>query len=177
MRVFQQHGYHATTISDLEQGMGLSGGSLYKAFKDKRGIFLAAFEHYTRLRTEQMQEQLAQSGSGRELLHKMLLHYAEQSSCMEGKIGCLVVTTAVELATRDEEVAARVAHVFQLRQQVLRELIERGQADGSIATSIDSADAARFMLCLIQGMRVYGKTGPAEHEMVKVVDLAMQSLG
>jgi AcrR family transcriptional regulator len=177
MRVFQQRGYHATSISDLIEGMQLSGGSLYKAFKDKRGIFLAAFEHYTRLRTEQMQALLEHPGNGRELLRKVLQQYAEQSAGTEGKTGCLVVSTAVELAAQDAEIADGVARVFAQRQQVLRELIERGMVDGSIAPGSDSAATARFIFCLIQGMRVYGKTAPTAAEMAQVVDVAMKVLG
>jgi AcrR family transcriptional regulator len=42
--VFRERGYHATSIGDLSEAMKLASGSLYKAFGDKRAIFLAAFE-------------------------------------------------------------------------------------------------------------------------------------
>jgi AcrR family transcriptional regulator len=42
--VFRQRGYDGTSMTDLLDGMALSRGSLYKAFKDKRSVFLAAYE-------------------------------------------------------------------------------------------------------------------------------------
>ncbi|RYE63688.1 MAG: TetR/AcrR family transcriptional regulator, partial [Rhizobiaceae bacterium] len=36
--VFSEQGYHATSIADLKDAMGLTAGSLYKAFKDKKAI-------------------------------------------------------------------------------------------------------------------------------------------
>ena len=44
--VFRERGYHATSIADLTAAMGLAAGSVYKAFKDKRAVFLAAFDRY-----------------------------------------------------------------------------------------------------------------------------------
>ncbi|MDA4634974.1 TetR/AcrR family transcriptional regulator, partial [Escherichia coli] len=40
LRVFSERGYHATSIGNLTDAMQLASGSVYKAFKDKRGVFL-----------------------------------------------------------------------------------------------------------------------------------------
>jgi AcrR family transcriptional regulator len=41
---FSEHGYHGTSISDLHACLGLTSGSIYKAWGDKRGLFLAALD-------------------------------------------------------------------------------------------------------------------------------------
>ena len=46
MQVFWQHGYEDASLPDLLNGMGLTRGSLYKAFGDKRQLFLRALERY-----------------------------------------------------------------------------------------------------------------------------------
>jgi hypothetical protein len=56
-------------------------------------------------------------------------------------------------------------------------LIRQGQADGSIPADIDSRVTARLMLCLLQGMRVIGKTGRKRKEMIAVAEAAMKLLG
>jgi hypothetical protein len=55
-------------------------------------------------------------------------------------------------------------------------LTPHGQADGSISAVIDSEVTARLMLCLLQGMRVIGKTGRSRQQMMAVVDAAMKLL-
>ena len=50
LRVFSERGYHAASISELTEAMGLAAGSVYKAFGDKRGIFLATFDRYRAVR-------------------------------------------------------------------------------------------------------------------------------
>jgi hypothetical protein len=47
----------------------------------------------------------------------------------------------------------------------------------SIPADIDGRVAARLMLCLLQGMRVIGKTGRSRKEMMAVADGAMKLLG
>ena len=58
----------------------------------------------------------------------------------------------------------------------MADLIREGQADGSIPATIDSKATARLMLCLLQGMRVVGKTGRSRGEMTAVADAAMKLL-
>src|ERR1700733_16129953 len=54
IRVFCEQGYSATSIGDLIDAMGLASGSIYKAFRDKRAVFLAAFDRYVSLRNAQL---------------------------------------------------------------------------------------------------------------------------
>ena len=46
MRAFRREGYSGSSIAELEAATGLSSGSIYNSFGDKRGLFLAVFEHY-----------------------------------------------------------------------------------------------------------------------------------
>ena len=53
VRVFCERGYHATSIGELTAAMRLATGSVYKAFRDKHAVFVAAFERYVTVRREQ----------------------------------------------------------------------------------------------------------------------------
>lgn len=176
VRVFCARGYHATSIGDLTEAMQLAQGSVYKAFKDKRAVFLAAFDRNKAVRAEKLQDAVGAGGTGRERLRKVLAFYAEASHGAEGRQGCLVVGSAAELAIFDDEVAQRVAASLDRNEALLSGLIQQGQADGSIPADLDSAATARLMLCLLQGMRVVGKTGRSRDEMAAVVEVAMKAL-
>ncbi len=65
MIVFRQKGYHAASMNDLGEAMHLSAGSIYKAFKDKRSLFLLVFERYLLLRNSELHRRLAPCASGR----------------------------------------------------------------------------------------------------------------
>ena len=174
VRVFSERGYHGTSITDLSEAMELSQGSVYKAFKDKKAVFLAAFDHYRARQNRRIEEASRTGRNGLERLRAAMTFYAEVSCGVEGEQGCLVIATATELATFDDEVAARVKFSFDKRQELIAGFIRAGQADGSIPKTLVSDDVARAMLCLLQGMRIVGKTGHSRRDMMAVVDVAIK---
>ena len=176
VRVFCERGYHATSIGDLTLAMELASGSVYKAFKDKRGVFLAALDRYKTVRDAQLREAIDRAQTGRERIHSALSFYAESSYGASGRQGCLVARSAAELAALDADVARWVTAALVRNEALLRELIQQGQADGSIGAHVDGEATARLMLCVIQGMRVVGKTGRSRKEMAAVVEVAMKAL-
>jgi len=173
IRVFREHGYHATSIGDLAQAMGLACGSIYKAFRDKRAIFLAALDRYGLLRNAQVARIANAVGPARDRLRDVLTFYAESSRGIEGRRGCMVVGSAVELALADREVATRINASLARHEALLGTLIRRGQAEGDIADGIDAEQTARALVFLIQGMRIAGRAGRPP-ETTAVVDIAMK---
>lgn len=176
IRVFREQGYNATSIPDLIAAMGLASGSIYKAFRDKRAVFLAAFDRYTFLRNEQLAAVARSAKPGRERIGDVLAFYVESARGIEGRRGCMVVGSAVELALVDREVAARVNACLARNETFLADLIRQGQADKSIPGGIDPEETARVMVYLTQGLRVVGKSGRPPPETSTVVDIAMKLL-
>src|SRR6218665_3253677 len=70
IRVFCQRGNHGTSIGELWKAMGLPAGSIYKAFKDKRAVFLAAFDRQASMRGAQLMTAIDAASTGREKLHR-----------------------------------------------------------------------------------------------------------
>jgi AcrR family transcriptional regulator len=174
--VLCERGFHGTSINDLADAMQLTVGSIYKAYKDKRGVFLAALDRQSSLREVQLRKSVDATHTGRDKLQAALLFFVGLSHGAEGIRGCLIISTAVDLATSDPVIAERAGSLFRQRERYLVELLRQGQADGSISPDIDSDSTARLMLCLLQGLRVVGKTGRTEKELLTVVDVAMKTL-
>jgi len=173
---FSENGYHAASLGKLTAAMEIAEGSLYKAFHDKRGVYLAAFDRYVMLRGERLAQELASTRTGRERVRAVLAIYAEYSHGKTGRRGCLVVSSAVDLASSDPEMAKRVAVVLASQERRLVAFIREGQEDSSIASRVDAAVVARLLLCVVQGMRVLGKTGRSREEMASLVDSALKLL-
>ena len=176
VQVFREHGYHAASLAELCAAMRLASGSIYKAFRDKRAVFLAAFDRYTARRTARVQQAIEAEASGRDKLRAMLNCYVEASLGDEGRRGCLVVASAAELSTYDPVMTKVVEAALQRVEGRLRDLIRLGQADGSISKSVDAEIAACALLCFLQGLRVVGKVGRSGAEMSSAADQAMRLL-
>src|SRR5262249_22722715 len=70
--VFCERGFHATSITDLSRAMELTAGSLYKAFKDKRDVFLAALDRQAGQRSRELLCAVEQGRDGRDRLRRAL---------------------------------------------------------------------------------------------------------
>lgn len=175
MDVFWDHGYEGASLPDLIEGTGLSRGSLYKAFGDKKGLLLAALDLYMGRGLQATSDLLSRPGSAKAAIRSSLLRLAALSSGDPGRRGCLVVAMATEVGTHDPDIAERTARMFRRLQQLYAGAIARGQADGEIAAG-DAQVLAQFLVCQIQGMRVLGKTGVPEAEMNAIVDTTMRIL-
>jgi AcrR family transcriptional regulator len=176
VRIFSERGYHATSVSDLCAATGLTAGSIYKAFGDKRTLFLAALDRYVESRNAELKKLLDAQSNGHDKIRAMLRFYAEASCGEEGRRGCLVVSSAVALATFDEEMAARIEAVMQRNEEKLRRLLRQGQKDNSISPDINEHATARSLLALLQGFRLIGKSGRTRNEMLTAADEALRLL-
>ncbi|MDN4055028.1 TetR/AcrR family transcriptional regulator [Massilia sp. YIM B02763] len=172
MEVFWQRGYEGASLPDLIEGTGLSRGSLYKAFGDKKGLLLAALDVYMARGLKDTSDLLSQPGAVKDAIRASLLRYARLSSGEAGRRGCLVVAMATEMAAHDPEIAERTGRMFRRLQQLYAAAIVRGQARGEIPERDEQA-LARFLVGQAQGMRVLGKTGMTEADMAAMVDTTM----
>lgn len=174
MGVFWDRGYHDASLPDLLEGMELSRGSFYKAFVDKRGVYLRALDVYIDDAIRKTGEILHSNSSPKAAIKEAFSRQVEESSGKEGLRGCFVVLSAVEMLPADEEVSARIARLFRRLQDLYAAAIIRAQALGEIDPELDDRTLARFLVCQIQGMRVLGKAGADRDATKAMVDFALK---
>lgn len=174
--VFTERGYHAASIGELSAAMGVTPGSLYKAFADKKAIFLACFDRYKQVRNALLDAAIGSGRDGRDRIRQAVHFYADAAHGQTGRRGCLVVGAAVELALFDSETEARVARSQAVLETRFESLVREGQADGSIASHVDPSIAARVIYAVVQGLRIIGKTGQERDRAMATADAALKIL-
>ena len=161
MEVFWSRGYHATALPDLLRATRLSRGSLYAAFGDKHSLFLRALDRYIADALTRIDIELAPDREPVDGLRAFLAGYVDRTSGANGRRGCLLVATAMELAGQDAEVGRRIAGFFKAMETRLAAALSRAKAAGLLADGVEPSSAARILVCFVEGLRVVGKTAPA----------------
>ena len=161
MDVFWSRGYHATALPDLLRATKLSRGSLYAAFGDKHSLFLRALDRYIADAVTRMDSELASPREPVEGLRAFLAGYVDRTSGTNGRRGCLLVATAMELAGQDADVGRRIAGFFKAMEARVADALSRAKTLGRLADGVEPASAARILVCFVEGLRVVGKTAPA----------------
>jgi TetR/AcrR family transcriptional repressor of nem operon len=160
MNVFWSRGYHGTALPDLLRATKLSRGSLYAAFGGKHALFLRALDRYIVERQAWMDVELDPCGAPIAGLRACLAGYAERASGANGRRGCLLVATAMELAAHDAQVERRISGYFKVMEAKLADALSRAKAAGELADGVVPATAASLLICVAAGLRVMGKTVP-----------------
>ena len=176
MAVFWDRGYHDASLPDLLEGMDLSRGSFYKAFVDKRGVYLRALDVYIEDAIRKVGEILHSNPSPKAAIKEAFSRQVEESSGNEGLRGCFIVLSAVEMLPGDEDVSTRISRLFRRLQDLYAAAVIRAQALGEIDPEVDERTLARFLVCQIQGMRVLGKAGADRESTKAMVDFALKPL-
>jgi TetR/AcrR family transcriptional repressor of nem operon len=160
MGVFWSRGYHATALPDLLRATKLSRGSLYAAFGDKHSLFLRALDRYIADALTRMDTELDPRREPVDSLRAYLAGYVERTSGANGRRGCLLVATAMELAGQDAEVGRRIASFFKAMEARVADTLSRAKTAGKLANGVEPPSAARILVCFVEGLRVVGKTAP-----------------
>ncbi len=174
--MFWEHGYHATPVDALCDATGVFRGSLYRTFGDKHGLLVAAFEQYAEGAVARLKERLAADLPPETALREALLHYTRVNLSLADRHGCFITNTALELLPDDRVLRPYVESALQRIATQFSLAIARGQQAGQFDRALDAEDVGRFLLCMVQGIRVLGKTDMDEAALASIVDMALRAL-
>jgi TetR/AcrR family transcriptional repressor of nem operon len=160
LELFWERGYEATSMADLVQHLGIARASIYATFGGKHDLYVKAFERYLQTRDPAVVEALSQPGPALPAVRALVEAYAEESLRDEHRRGCMVVNAAVEVMPRDPQIARRVEASWDHLETALTSALIRARAQGEISSDKDPRALARFLLVMMQGMRVLGRATP-----------------
>jgi AcrR family transcriptional regulator len=173
MLAFWRKGFAATSMNDLCDAMRVRSPSLYAAFGSKEALYLEALEHYVATNGPPIWDRLAEGGTARASVEKLLLAATEslpKSCSVPG--GCMATLGAV----CDEWPAGIADAVRKIRLEMLgrlRSRLEAGVANGELPASTDIESLSRFYLSIYQGMAIQARDGASSKDLRGLVVAAM----
>lgn len=169
IEVFWRRGYSGAAIQEICDAMGLNPGSVYAAFGNKHGLFLAVIRRYLDSMNRPGLELLESNACGLDGIRAYFDFVAEGIVNGNRRWGCLGTNAFVELKEVDGEVAEIMS------QHLIR--MESAFRDALIRASVAAPEAnAKYLLCVAQGMNVIAKTSLSREDLQMIIDSAMTSL-
>jgi TetR/AcrR family transcriptional repressor of nem operon len=176
MRTFWAKGYESTSVDDLCAAMGLGRSSLYAAFGDKQAIYARALERYQKTAVMRIGTVLSSASSVKEGITAFVMRVVEDIAAGPGRRGCFIGNCAAELTRDDRSSARRVRESLAGIENVFREALLRGQANGELDRSANVDALARFLTAGIQGLRLVGKANPDRKSLQDVATVMLRCL-
>lgn len=168
--VFWQKGYGGASVKDLVEATGLQPGSLYAAFGDKRGLFLAALDGYFEDMKHMIISILHTGQPAMVRIESFFDRLVCDSVADEHRKGCLLVNTLLEIPVHDREINSRLQAMFGLVENEFRGVLKEHIDSGEFDVKQSPEELARFLLAGIYGLRVFNKTQPDRMALKSIVD-------
>ncbi len=165
--LFNQHGYHGASISDVMQATGLKKGGIYRHFASKEELQLAAFAFATDKMQERFSIALAGKAGARAQIEAIMSVYARIPVDPPVPGGCPILNAAVEADDGDPALKAAAQRVLNGLKRKLRALIEAGQEQGELSDELDPDAFANVFVAQLEGAvmlcKLSGTQAPMRH--------------
>lgn len=171
VETFWQQGFAATSTAHLERASGIRRGSLYNAYKDKRGLFEAALVHYAVEEMQAIQALLQQAEDLPAAVSAVMQRAIDVGRAHTPYRGCLLCDTALELGARMPELASQVRKLFAPMADALL-----ARTDAQLPTTARQA-LVDLIMTTYMGLRTQIKLGVPESQCQALVARFVATLG
>ena len=178
MDLFWKKGYHASSMQDLVEYMGITRSSIYDTFRDKEHLFLEALALYRRESGRYLQgvEEVLKGDNARSFIRSFFQRMAEESVRDAERKGCLIANTTAEVCDGIPE-AGRMLRENQVRfLDLFSRLIRVGQERGEIRAGRAPEELALFLFTFMNGLRLLAKLDNRPEVLNQAIEAAMEAL-
>lgn len=173
MNEFIAKGYNKTSMQDLKRATGLHPGSIYCAFENKRGLLVAALNHYGVTKSQLFEQFFAGYEQILDGLEAYLHDIIEFNQCPENK-ACLLQKSLSELEQQDEEVEQLIRDMLEQWKVNISVKLELAKQNGEISHNTDCRLLSDFVVMNIYGLRSFATTKPSKESLEQLVGMIMK---
>lgn len=141
IKVFAEQGFFYSTVSQIANEAGVAGGTIYLYFKNKDDILLQFFEHKTKQVFAGFREEVEKAGNAIDKLKNLIRRHLTE---FQNDKNMAVVFQAEARQTRHIE--KQIKEITKMYLEMVGELIEQGQEEGSIRKDLYVSLVKRYIL-------------------------------
>lgn len=152
MRCLLRSGYHRTSMDDIVAESGLSKGTIYWHFKNKKDLFLALFDYVVDQMTVEFGDQFEQASSSGEKLYLLL---SSISLIAEENLNRVAIPLQfmIDLLHDQDFVNHYQNSITEVAEQT-QKIIEQGIEDGEFQ-EVDAFETAWTLMAFFDGLLLY----------------------
>lgn len=172
LEVFWQHGYEGASMAELTAAMGMNKPSIYAAFGNKEELFRLALKKYTSGPVSYIKEAMQQP-TARQAVEMLLTKSAELLCDCDSPRGCMVVQGALTVGQGAELIKQELVkyrHGFEI---MLKKRLDQAVEESDLPKGTDTAQFAKYVATIHQGMSVQASSGAKKKELLGVVQMVM----
>ncbi|WP_342321064.1 TetR/AcrR family transcriptional regulator [Kosakonia sp. BYX6] len=175
MTLFWQHGYEATSLSDLVEATGAKAPTLYAEFTNKEGLFRAVLDRYI-ARFANKHEALLHC-EDKPIKDALFDYFSAVAKCFtstETPAGCFMINTSATLAASSQAIAKTIKSRHAQQEETLHRFLSQRQQGGEIPAGVDIAALSQFLGCILQGMSISAREGASFDKLLQITHTTLR---
>jgi len=140
--VFARQGFYQSTVAQIAREAGVADGTIYLYFKNKDDILVQFFDYRTKQVFDRFRAAVNQSDNSldklRNLVRRHLMEFQRDRN--------MAVVYQVETHQNSRLAEAQIREMSQMYQDLVSEIVEAGQQEGSIRKDLYVGLVKRFIL-------------------------------
>lgn len=166
MDLFWEHGYEATSVSQLCTAIGINPPSLYAAFDSKSQLFLDVLDSYERSFWDPVWDAFDRESNVHQAFFQFFDDIIEVISAPGTRQGCLVTLSTVSLKERGTEVSRALSGIRAEAARRTRAKLDAGIRDGQVPEGTDTLALALAVGVMVDGLAIQAHDG-AEPDLLR----------
>ena len=151
IRIFSQQGYVKTTMSQVGEAAGYTGGLVSHRFGSKEGLLQAVVKHIaSRFLDDQLGDNI-QLESAEESLRNYVAIYVGEAAVREGRMKALYSIMGEALGAVPE-IQPQLEELSRKARKRLADIVQAGIKNGEFRKDVDPNESAVLILGLLRGV-------------------------
>jgi len=173
MNIFGNRGYEGTSLPDLITGLGIARQSIYDTYGTKWELFFAAVKHYMDQKNQELRKHCEGPGTVVDKVELVFTTIIKVLVDPEQRLQCFIISSAIEQAPHNEELAAYLQANTELSEQIFYTMLEQAVTEGEIGTEVNIRDLARFLVHERIALITSAKLGMDEPKLLGIMQMVL----
>lgn len=174
MHLFWRKGYEGTSLAELTHAMRINAPSLYAAFGNKEALFRKVIDRYLAGPGAYFPKALA-APAGREVVEQLFEGVVVLQTAKRHPGGCLLVRGALSAGDKARRMRKAAIACLATAEDAIRVRLERAKTDGDLPPDESTADLARYVMAILDGIAVAGAGGASKKQLQGIAKLALRA--
>ena len=140
--MFAEQGFFQATIAQIAKSAGVADGTIYLYFKNKDDILVQFFGYKTKQVFDRFREAVKKGKTAEDKLRNLIRRHLE---AFQQDINMAIVYQS-ETHRNNRQVEAQIKEMSKLYMDIVSEIVEQGQQEGSLRKDLYVGLVKRFIL-------------------------------
>ena len=164
--LFWKNGYHATSIQDLVNHLGINRSSIYDTFGGKKELFDKAFDKYIYNSSNAVTVFLKSQTNVKIGLRKLLELSIDDSINDIDRKGCFVVNSISEFVPGEEDILIVLKKTKDNLLRIFYNFILQGEKEGQFEKGKDIKAITNLIYTLYTGLKIVAKVDTDKNNLL-----------